>query len=395
MAFEGHTGQVHSIAFTPDGLQLASGSGWGDTTIRLWDTRTGENFQTLVGNKYNAFSSVYSVVFSPDGLTLASGGQDNKIRLWDTHTGKSLRILNGHRGDVTSLAFSPDGLTLASGSGALETRDTMVRLWDTRTGKSLRTLEGHLGPVTSVAFSPDGLTLASAGREDRIHLWNVITGEHLRTLDGHSGWLTVYCVAFSPDGLILASGSEDVGLSNLCTIRLWDVRTGEHLRTLQGHTSSIHSVVFSHDGLTLASGSNDGTIQLWDLGRATTWGKIKRIALAHETRHRPERVPSAALPTPTGTALLPNYPNPFNPETWIPYQLREAADVRLTIYDVHGRVVRTLAVGFQPAGVYRNRDRAAYWDGRNEHGESVATGVYFCTLAAGDFRASRRMLVSK
>ena len=95
------------------------------------------------------------------------------------------------------------------------------------------------------------------------------------------------------------------------------------------------------------------------------------------------------------TALLPNYPNPFNPETWLPYQLREAAEVKLTLYDVHGQVVRTLAVGFQPAGVYRSRDRAAYWDGRNERGEFVATGVYFCTLAAGDFRATRRMLVGK
>ena len=98
---------------------------------------------------------------------------------------------------------------------------------------------------------------------------------------------------------------------------------------------------------------------------------------------------------PAETALLPNYPNPFNPETWIPYQLKTPADVTLTIHDVHGRVVRSLAAGFQPAGVYRSRDRAVYWDGRNERGESVATGVYFCTLAAGDFSATRRMLVNK
>ena len=98
---------------------------------------------------------------------------------------------------------------------------------------------------------------------------------------------------------------------------------------------------------------------------------------------------------PTETALLPNYPNPFNPETWIPYLLKEAADVKLTVYGVQGRVVRTLAAGFQSAGVYRSRDRAAYWDGRNERGESVATGVYFCTLAAGDFSTTRRMLVGK
>ena len=98
---------------------------------------------------------------------------------------------------------------------------------------------------------------------------------------------------------------------------------------------------------------------------------------------------------PIETALLPNYPNPFNPETWIPYQLKDAADIRLTVYDVYGRVVRRLAVGYQPVGVYRSRDRAAYWDGRNQQGEPVATGIYFCTLNAGTFTATRRMLVNK
>ena len=67
----------------------------------------------------------------------------------------------------------------------------------------------------------------------------------------------------------------------------------------------------------------------------------------------------------------------------------------LTIHDVYGRTVQTLEIGYQPTGVYRSRDRAAYWDGRNEGGEAVATGVYFCTLSAGDFSATRRMLVGK
>ena len=98
---------------------------------------------------------------------------------------------------------------------------------------------------------------------------------------------------------------------------------------------------------------------------------------------------------PTETALLPNYPNPFNPETWIPYQLKRPADVTLAIYDLNGQTVRTLVAGYQPAGVYRSRERAAYWDGRNEMGETVANGVYFYTLTAGDFTATRKMLVSK
>ena len=98
---------------------------------------------------------------------------------------------------------------------------------------------------------------------------------------------------------------------------------------------------------------------------------------------------------PDTTALLPNYPNPFNPETWIPYQLAAAAEVAVTIYDVRGGMVRALTFGHQPAGVYESRGRAAYWDGKNQTGEPVASGVYFYTLSAGDFTATRKLLIRK
>ncbi|RKU39578.1 hypothetical protein C6496_00255 [Candidatus Poribacteria bacterium] len=98
---------------------------------------------------------------------------------------------------------------------------------------------------------------------------------------------------------------------------------------------------------------------------------------------------------PKETALLMNYPNPFNPETWIPYQLAQPAEVTLTIYAVDGTVVRTLVLGHQPVGIYQDKSRAAYWNGRNEVGESVASGVYFYTLTAGDFTATRKMLIRK
>ena len=98
---------------------------------------------------------------------------------------------------------------------------------------------------------------------------------------------------------------------------------------------------------------------------------------------------------PEETALLANYPNPFNPETWIPYQLAKSAEVTLTIYDMNGHLVRRLAIGYQAAGMYRSRSRAAYWDGRNQLGEPLASGLYFYTLTAGDFTATRRMLILK
>ena len=102
----------------------------------------------------------------------------------------------------------------------------------------------------------------------------------------------------------------------------------------------------------------------------------------------------AAL-TPQKTALLPNYPNPFNPETWVPYQLAAPADVTLHIYSVTGTIVRTIELGYQPIGIYQDKNRAAYWDGKNDHGEPVASGIYFYTLTAGDFTATQKMLIRK
>ena len=113
-----------------------------------------------------------------------------------------------------------------------------------------------------------------------------------------------------------------------------------------------------------------------------------------EDTNNVQAAPAATL-VPAETALFPNYPNPFNPETWIPYQLAEATDITLTIYDVRGREVRRLALGHQPAGVYQSRARAAHWDGRNQIGEKVATGLYFYTLTAGEFTATGKMLIQK
>ncbi len=98
---------------------------------------------------------------------------------------------------------------------------------------------------------------------------------------------------------------------------------------------------------------------------------------------------------PKATALLANYPNPFNPETWIPYQLTTPADVTITIHNLRGVVVRELKVGHQATGIYQNRSRAAYWDGRNAAGEPVASSVYFYTLTADDWTATRKMLIRK
>ncbi|KAI7976403.1 hypothetical protein EIK77_000845 [Talaromyces pinophilus] len=121
---------------------VASGSY--DETIKLWDTKTGTELQTLKGH----LGSVYSVAFSPDGQMVASGSDDNTIKLWDTKTGTELQTLKGHSNRVYSVAFSPDGQMVASGS-----YDETIKLWDTKTGTELQTLKGHSDSVRSVAFS--------------------------------------------------------------------------------------------------------------------------------------------------------------------------------------------------------------------------------------------------
>ena len=102
-----------------------------------------------------------------------------------------------------------------------------------------------------------------------------------------------------------------------------------------------------------------------------------------------------AYEIPAETALLRNYPNPFNPETWIPYHLSEDADVTLRIYSINGELVRSIDVGHQTAAKYDTRSKAIYWDGRNRFGEQVASGIYFYSLSAGDFSATRKMVILK
>ncbi|MEH2181504.1 serine/threonine-protein kinase [Nostoc sp.] len=243
----GHSYSVNSLAISPDGKTLASGSY--DYPIKLWNLVTGEQIRTLTGHS----DSVGSVAISPDGNILASGSFDKTIKLWNLETGEQIRNLTGHSDSVWDLAISPDGKTLASGSV-----DKTIKLWNLATGEQIRTLTGHSYSVNSLVISPDGKTLAS-GSFDTIKLWNLATGEEIRTLTGHSNYNYVHSVAISPDGKTLASGSSDK------TIKLWNLATGEEIRTLTGHSDSVGSVAISPDGKTLVSGSDDKTIKIWRL----------------------------------------------------------------------------------------------------------------------------------
>lgn len=275
----GHTMEVSSVAFSPDGTRLASGAGeeFKPGEVKLWDARTGQHLLDFTGQRHR----VISVAFSPDSATLATGGGEEskpgEVKVWDARNGKHLFDLTGHNDCVTSVSFSPDGATLASGSF-----DKTVKLWDARTGKHLLDLKGHTGLVFSVAFSPDGTTLASgAGEEDKpgeVKFWDVRTGQHLLNLKGHMG--PAISVVFSPDGVRVATGNCEYGKPG--EVKVWDARTGQHLFDLKGHTGMVGRVAFSCDGARLTSTGEAGTIKVWD-GRSSQLLLDLRVGVAEVT----------------------------------------------------------------------------------------------------------------
>jgi WD40 repeat protein len=261
LSLQGHTGPVLSVAFSPDGKRLLSGSG--DGGVKLWDAQTGQQSLSLQVHTH----VVFSVGFSPDGKRLASAS-GLELEVWGAQSGQLTRSLSppGLRGKIdrcrwfTSVVFSPDGKRLASASQDLETPDGKAfgeaKVWDAQTGQLILSLKGHTSRVTSVAFSPDRQRLASASEDQTVKVWDAHTGQEIHSLRGHTG--TVWSVTFSCDGQRLVSGSADK------TIRVWDAQTGQEIRTLKGHTAAVRSVAFSPDSKRLASASADGSVKVWD-----------------------------------------------------------------------------------------------------------------------------------
>ena len=412
------------IAFSPDGRILASGDPRDYYAVLLWDAHSRKYLTTLTGHT----DSVTSIAFSSDGRTLASGSYDGTVLLWELgHSFTSNATVSLSPATVASpnigeqITFS---LNISEGASVSGYQTTLQ--FDTTALKYIESSNSDYLPAGAFAIptTVDGNSVTLAATS--------LAGES-------SGSGTLATITFE----VVAAKASTVNLSNVLLTDSAGVSstpqvegaeiTEPQLLPEDVNDDGVVNIIdltlvasnFGEQGENAADVNNDGVVNIIDLtlvaaafGNAAAapeiWsrpldGTLTRAAV--ETWLREARQMNFSDPTfqrgilileqilttltPKATILLPNYPNPFNPETWIPYQLAAPADVSIAIYAADGKLVRTLALGDQPIGIYESRSRAAYWDGKNNLGERVASGIYFYTLTAGEFTATRKMLIRK
>ena len=432
-----HSQHIRAVAFSPDSKYLATARlrYSYEGSLFLWKVQGG----SIWGTTYRSNSStINALTFTPDGKYLVTG----KVRrysyrldhatLWEISDGRAARNFE-HKSGVYSVSVSPNGKYLATGNNG------SVTLWEVSSGRSVRQIELPNTIAYAVAFSPDGKYLAVGKRNGYIDFFRI--GDAEITLETEiTKEKSIYTrfevrdLAWHPDGNLISDGRKvyrtllepivtdlaatplntrrDVnndGVVNVADLVLVAANFGKSFAADANPNPDVNrdGVVDRADIIQIilsleAAGAPSAAPQLTAEILQRWIDDAKQLNNPNAAFQRGIRVLEQLLTTlteteaiPEETSLLSNYPNPFNPETWIPYQLAAAADVTVRIYSANGTIVRTLELGHRSAGIYQNRTRAAYWDGRNAQGEQVASGIYFYTLTAGDFTATQKMLLMK
>ena len=300
-----HTGDVWSVAVTPDGQYIVSGSY--DDTVRLWRVEDGRLVRTMSGHTRD----VQTVAVTPDGRYIVSAGDDKTVRVWELSTGECIRVLQGHTDIIWSVAVSADGRYIISGSydgtirmwemerilsarpGDLHGANNSVRrtfrqdneifsvvitpdgryvlsangddfdrregnairVWDTENGEQVRVITGHTNDVSCIALTPDGSRVVSASLDGTVRLWNVADGRQLWSFDAHGD--AAFAVTVTPDGRRVLSGGSDNN------IRVLNIDNGAQQRILRGHHANVYALAVTPDGRYIISGSRDKTLKVW------------------------------------------------------------------------------------------------------------------------------------
>ena len=421
---------TYSVSFSPDGKTIATGHDDGTVRLRVGDVQTDPLSlkQKLSGHR----DRVNSVSFSPDGRTLASGSADGTVLLWRVMTEPAIVSISPASvpspavGEQLELSLKiTGGVAVAGYQATLQFDTTTLRYVSGEHGDYLPAdaifvepiVEGNLVKLNAVSLAGDSnghgilVTLifeviaakASILTLSEVHLANSVGEKFVANVENTQ--------ITEPTGLgagvnaqrkVDVNGDGIVNIQDLVSVVSNLGQTGENAADVNGDgivdISDLILVAGVIGNDAAAPSLHPQSLEVIAATDVKRWlSQAQQLNLTDTTSLRGIQFLEQLLAalTPKETALLANYPNPFNPETWIPYQLASPAEVCISIYAADGKLVRTLDLGHQPVGMYQSQSRAAYWDGKNAFGEPVASGVYFYTLTAGDFSATRKMLIRK
>ncbi len=442
------------IAFSPDGSKLFM-LGWFDEDISIWNGFTGAKMEEVEVNDNYGGSSTWHLLSTPDSGKLATGNKADSIALatrlgimddvaWAVFSPDGSRLVTGDGGSTILLwdlgqvrgnvRFTPSTVVPPAVGAQMTVNLAIVGgkhvagyqasvSFDSTALRYVASTTGDYLPANAFFAQPkiegNTVTLAStSGTEERdgdgilatltFEVFAVKTSMFILSdaiLSSSSGEIFYPAVE---NARVLGtvgdvSGDGVVNVADLVLVAGQIGKTGENNADVNGDSVvNIADLVLVAGALGDAAAApavwNQKQIEILSTVDVRSWlTDARKLNLTDAMSQRGISFLETLLAalTPKETRLLANYPNPFNPETWIPYQLAKSANVKISIYATDGKLIRMLDLGHQPIGKYQHRSRAAHWDGKNALGEFVASGVYFYTLTAGDFTATRKMLIRK